>query len=174
MLYMPPRVRRKCFVSYHGEDLAAVERFITRFGRHNFIKRGITLPREVINSNDVEYVMRKIRQLYLRDSTVTIVLIGDCTWARRYVDWELQASLRRPSNGRPNGLIGILLDSRSRPRLPPRFALNRDSGYARYHYYPKSVASLEAWIEDAYESRVTRLSKVRNPRQRFLLSRRCP
>jgi hypothetical protein len=63
-------------VSYHGEDLAAVERFIARFGKHNFIKRAITLPREVIDSNDTEYVMRRIRQLYLRDSTVTIVLIG--------------------------------------------------------------------------------------------------
>jgi hypothetical protein len=58
--------------------------------------------------------------------------------------------------------------------LPPRFKLNRDSGYAKYHFYPRDVASLEAWIEDAYASRVTRRSKIKNPRQRYRLNRRCP
>ena len=106
---MPPRVRRKCFVSYHHDDLAQVDGFMSRFGPRNFIKRGITLPQEVINSNSTDYVLRRIRELYVRDSTVTIVLIGQCTWARRFVDWEIQASLRRPANGLPNGLIGILL-----------------------------------------------------------------
>ncbi|MBN1655077.1 MAG: TIR domain-containing protein [Deltaproteobacteria bacterium] len=41
-----------------------------------------------------DYVMRRIRDEHLRDSTVTIVMIGNCTWSRKYVDWELQASLR--------------------------------------------------------------------------------
>lgn len=170
---MPPRVRRKCFVSYHHDDTVAVEAFITRFGRSNFLKRGITLPDEVINSSDPEYVMRRIRQLYLRDSTVTIVLVGRCTWSRRFVDWELQASLRRPADGRPNGLIGILLDRSTRPSLPPRFAANRDSGYATYHYYPPNVGTLEGWIEDAYQARVSRRSKIVNPRTRFTYNRSC-
>jgi hypothetical protein len=170
---MPPRVRRKCFVSYHRDDLKAVDAFISRFGRSNFLKRGITLPNEVINSNDTEYVLRRIRQLYLGDSTVTIVLIGRCTWSRRFVDWEIQASLRRPADGHPNGLLGILLDRRIRPPLPPRFAANRDSGYAEYHYYPADVEDLAEWIEDAYEARVTRRSKVVNPRERFRYNRSC-
>jgi hypothetical protein len=135
--------------------------------------RRITLPEEVINSTDTEYVMRRIRQLYLRDSTVTIVLIGRCAWSRRFVDWEIQASLRRPTDGHPNGLLGILLDRRVRPQLPPRLAANRDSGYARYHYYPPDVATLSEWIEDAYEARVTRRSKVVNPRDRFMYNRSC-
>lgn len=170
---MPPRVRRKCFISYHQADLAAVDRFISRFGVNNFIKRGITLPDEVINSADTAYVLQRIRQLYLRDSTVTIVLIGPCTWSRRFVDWELQASLRRPADGHPNGLIGILLDRGIKPPLPPRLAANRDSGYAKYHYYPQNVAMLENWIEDAYQARVTRRSKIVNQRERFQNNRFC-
>jgi hypothetical protein len=73
---MPARVRRKCFVSYHQQDLAQVNRFISRFGSRNFIKRGIMVPDDVIASNRTDYVLRRIRELYLRDSTVTIVLIG--------------------------------------------------------------------------------------------------
>lgn len=49
---------------------------------------------DIINSTDTNYVMRRIRELYLKDSTVTIVLMGKYTYTRRYVDWEIQASLR--------------------------------------------------------------------------------
>ena len=171
---MPPRVRRKCFVSYHQQDLPQVNRFISRFGPRNFIKRGITVPQDVIGSNSTDYVLRRIRELYLRDSTVTILLIGQCTWARKFVDWELQTSLRRPADRLPNGLVGILLNERTRPRLPPRFKLNRDSGYAKYHYYPPDVATLENWIEDAYQARVVRARLIRNPVERFTYNRRCP
>jgi hypothetical protein len=151
-----------------------VNRFISRFGPRNFIKRGITVPQDILDSNSTDYVLRRIRELYVRDSTVTIVLIGQCTWARKFVDWELQASLRRPADGLPNGLIGILLNERIRPTLPPRFQLNRDSGYAKYHYYPPNVATLENWIEDAPKARVLRARLIRNPRERFTYNRRCP
>jgi hypothetical protein len=172
-LAVTDRIRRKCFVSYHHDDLTEVDRFIDRFGPGNFIKRGITLPEEVINSQDPDYVMRRVRELYIRDSTVAIVLVGRCTWARRFVDWEIQASLRQPANGLPNGLLGILLDKRIRPSLPPRFELNRESGYAKYHYYPANVSSLEEWIEDAYWARERRSRLIRNPRDRFLRNRAC-
>ena len=171
---MTTSIRRKCFISYHHEDLPAVDRFITRFGTRNFIKRSITLPEDVINSSNTEYVLRRVRELYIQDSTVTIVLVGRCTWARRFVDWEIQASLRRPAGGHPNGLIGILLDPRTRPRLPPRLELNRDSGYARYHFYPADTATLASWIEDAYQARTVRRSKIRNPVERYHNNRRCP
>ncbi|WP_372493341.1 TIR domain-containing protein [Janibacter melonis] len=44
--------------------------------------------------------MDRIRTKYLGDSSVTIVLVGSCTWARRYVDWEVYSSLRRASRVR--------------------------------------------------------------------------
>ncbi len=151
----------------------AVDRFIKRFGPRNFIKRGITLPQEVVQSNDTDYVLRRIRRLHIRNSTVTIVLLGPCTWSRRFVDWELQASLRRPTYGLPNGVIGIRLYPDARPRLPPRLQLNRDSGYARIHQYPTTVATLEEWIEDAYQARTVRAALISNPRARWRYNRPC-
>lgn len=52
--------------------------------------------------------MRKIREQKLEDSTVTIVLVGSCTHSRRYVDWEVKASLQQ-GQSLPNGLITINL-----------------------------------------------------------------
>src|SRR4051794_8917026 len=93
-----PIVRRKCFISYHHADEAEVNDFIKVYdGMHDaFIARGIgeAMPGDVIDSTDTDYVMRRVRELYVGDSTVTLVMLGRCTWARRYVDWEIQASLR--------------------------------------------------------------------------------
>lgn len=167
-------IRRKCFISHHRADAHAVNGFIDRFGAGNFIKRGVTMPSEVIDSDNVDYVLRRIRELYIKDSTVTIVLIGRCTWARKFVDWEVQSSLRRPTDGLPNGLLPILLDSSVRPALPNRVKLNRDSGYAHYHYYPSDSATLGDWIEDAYQARTSRAHLIENPRERFTYNRQCP
>lgn len=166
-------IRRKCFISYHRDDRAVVQRFISQFGPSHFIARAITMPEDVIESTDTDYVMRRIRELYIKDSTVTIVLIGRCTWARRFVDWEVQASLRRSAESAPNGLLAILLDRSIRPALPERVKLNKDSGYAQYHYYPNSASALADWIEDAHLARTARAHLISNPRARFERNRTC-
>ena len=55
---------------------------------------------DYIFSTDTKYVMYQIRQKYLGDSTVTIVLIGACTHSRRYVDRELKTQCKRGKNYR--------------------------------------------------------------------------
>src|SRR6266851_4930923 len=105
-------IRRKCFISYHHEDQLYTDAFVKAFDdTHDvFIARQLgSMPEDVINSTDTDYVMGRIRADYIKDSTVTIVLAGKCTWARRYVDWEIQASLRSGETITPNGLLGIKL-----------------------------------------------------------------
>jgi hypothetical protein len=94
--------RHKCFVSFHRADHASVVAFKRHFDdvQDTFIFRGQEMPEDIIRSNDDDYVMGRIRERFLKDSTVTIVLVGACTWARKFVDWEVQASLRRPSSDR--------------------------------------------------------------------------
>jgi hypothetical protein len=177
-------VRHKVFVSYHHEDQYEVEKFIEHFGYgwRAFLHRGLGLgmAQDIIASNDTDYVMRRIRELYLQDSTVTIVLIGQCTWARRYVDWEIQSSLRAGAASTRNGLLGIILPSaRDNPRAPNRLALNLpkrtgEDGYARWYHYPSGPDELAAWIHDAYNARTGRSHLIVNPRERYEYNRRCP
>jgi hypothetical protein len=134
-------VKRKVFISYHHADQPEVDYFVQTFGTMErlFISRMLGMTEDVINSLDTDYVMRRIREVYLQDSTVTIVLIGRCTWARRYVDWEIQASLRQGAYTTPNGLLGVVLASAGpQPTPPPRLQLNLrgyngDEGYARWY-----------------------------------------
>jgi hypothetical protein len=139
--------RHKVFISYHHADQSEVNSFITTFAdeRNVFIKRGvgIEIADDIINSDNPDYVMRRIRDLYLKDSTITLVLIGKCTWARRYVDWEIQASLRRSSESPPpNGLLGIKLPSYSKQQYPDR--LNSNLKQDDCMFQAKSTADSDA------------------------------
>lgn len=169
-------ISHKCFLSYHHDDEAQVQKFIQTFDdKHKaFITRGIRAPEDIIKSDDTDYVMSQIRRRFLADSTVTIVLIGSCTWARRFVDWEIQSSLRQPADGSPNGLLGILLNpSATTGTAPQRLRLNLDSGYAKWYKHPRNASSLSSWIHEAYLSRSTLASRIKNPRDRFRYNRTC-
>lgn len=161
----------KCFISYNAADKDAVDEFCDKFSG-SFIRRGLTMEDDIIDSTNTDYVMQRIRSLYLKDSTVTIVLIGKCTWARRFVDWEVQASLRNPADGYPNGVVAIQLWD-SYKTLPNRVNLNVDSGYSKFYKYPSSSTSLENMINEAFDARFDKQSLIENPRERFKNNRLC-
>lgn len=177
-------VRHRCFVSYHHADQDAVDQFISTFDheRNVFIARGLgqEMSQDIVNSDDPVYVMRRIRELYLRDSTVTLVLMGRCTWARRYVDWEIQASLRHGDTVTANGLLGIKLPSFPNDgRYPNRLNLNlkQDDNqadcYARWIDYPSRRDVLSSAIDAAFARRTSNSNWIENPRDRFKYNRTC-
>lgn len=165
--------RRKCFISYHHADQDEVNNFIKTFDHNHdiFIARGLgeEMSQDIIDSTDTDYVMSRIRQLYLSDSTVTIVMLGKCTWARRYVDWEIQSSLRSNNISTLNGLLGVKLKSFPEDgNFPNRFNLNlngTDSCYARHIGYPNSPEALLIAIEAAFQRRTTHNQWISNPRE---------
>ena len=60
-----------------------------------------------INENlDDDAIRQKIRDDYLKDSTVTIVLLGIETKNRKNVDWEIYSSM---FNGKVNKQSGVLV-----------------------------------------------------------------
>jgi hypothetical protein len=100
--------RRKVFISHFKGNQREVDGFIRDFSSI-FIPKvlGANNNDALINSADTDYVMQRIRKLYLQDSTVTIILLGKCTHSRRYIDWEIKSSLRR-GNHLPDGLMGYV------------------------------------------------------------------
>lgn len=179
--HMP--ARRKCFISYHHADQTYVDTFIRTFDhqRNLLIARGLgtEMANDVIDSTDTEYVMSRIRQQYLSDSTVTIVLMGQCTWARRYVDWEIQASLRSGETVMPNGLLGVKLPTFT--QFPDRFNSNllpagaaADTNFAGWIDYPQTEETLVNSIEWAFQRRTTHTNRINNPRDRMTYNRQCP
>jgi hypothetical protein len=174
-------VRHKCFISYHGADIDGVTNFVEAFN-DVFIPRVVGVSdsdhfKDPVNSEGEEYIKAQIGAKYLSDSTVTILYVGPCAWARKYVDWELSSSLRNDPVNKRNGLMAITPADRSTNKLPARFADNLaedHSKYARYYYYPQSDSSLRAWIEDAFTARDTRANLIDNTRALKKINSQCP
>ena len=146
--------RHKVFISYHHQEDQRVQGPVRanderphrrQVGRHtgDIIDQG--LP--------VDEVRRRIRDEYIADATVTVVLIGRCTWQRKHVDWEISASLIDTSHNDRCGLLGIRLpthtdfsDAEYNPRLiPPRLAANCEGNdpFAAVHRWSGSQNEVE-------------------------------
>lgn len=176
--------RRKVFISYHHADQAEVESFIDLWCEKEkiFIPYVLGLSddedNDIIDSTNPEYVASQIRKKYIEGTSVTIVLIGSCTHSRRYVDWEIKASLTQGEDSLPNGLIGILLPSKgSSAHFPERFSTNWASAnidcYAKCFVAPSNGESLRGYIEDAYQARTQRAALIENPRDRMIYNQTC-
>lgn len=173
--------RHKCFVSYHVDDLVEVTTFLDDYGSE-FIARsvGVTEEDDFVDSDNDDYIKRRIREKYLTDSTVTIVLLGKCTWSRKFVDWELSSSLRNDSVNRRSGLLAMPLPSMNNSsHLPDRIKDNwvgndPEESYAVYRSYPATRTTLRNNIEASFAARDTKGNKVDNSRALRLRNSSCP
>ncbi|ARW16879.1 TIR domain-containing protein [Komagataeibacter europaeus] len=145
-------VKRKVFVSYHHDgDQPYYNAFSQAFHDTYDVITDNSLERQ-INSEDVEYVMRRIRENYIIGSSCTIVLVGNDTYARKYVDWEIKATLDAG-----HGLIGVQLptlsvDAQGLVTVPARLNDNIKSSYALWLTWEditRSPQTCQAYIEAA-------------------------
>jgi hypothetical protein len=169
--------RRKVFFSHYKGDQIEVNAFIRDFSSA-FIPRVSGANNDAfIDSTDTDYVMQRIRSLYIKDSTVIIVFLGKCTHSRRYIDWEIKSSLKRGTHF-PNGLMGICLPStNNKVVLPQRLESNwnqeHKNCYAKFWRYPSSVEELHGWIEVAQETRLTLAHSINNSREMMRYNGKC-
>lgn len=104
----------KCFISFKKED-ESYKKIIQSWVDNNkvdMIDKSLDTP---IDSDDENYIMRKIREDYLSDSTVTIFLIGNYSAEdlgheeQKYIKRELQASLYNGVSNSRSGILGVVL-----------------------------------------------------------------
>ncbi len=103
-------MEHKCFISFKKED-ERYKKAIQNLGV-DMIDKSLDEP---IDSDDENYIMQKIRDDYLSDSTVTIHLIGSRSAEtlgneeQKFIKRELQASLYDGENNTRSGILGIVL-----------------------------------------------------------------
>ena len=150
-LYERP-AKRKVFISYHhGGDQVYYNSFSNTFHDQYEVIYDNSLERQ-IDSDNTDYVMRRIRENYITGSSCTIVLVGGQTYLRKYVDWELEATLDAQ-----HSLIGIRLpsapvNSQGQTIVPDRLYDNIQSGYALWTSWSElanGTVRLNSLIEQA-------------------------
>lgn len=101
----------KCFISFKTENTNYKETIQNDLDV-DMVDKSLNEP---ITSDDEDYIMRKIREDYLSDSTVTIHLIGKQSSEnnpfqnQKFIKRELQASLYNGENNTKNGILGVVL-----------------------------------------------------------------
>lgn len=155
--------RRKVFVSYHHANDQLYRNAFENFFAINhgiFISKSVQIG-DIDIGNNTDTIRQKIRDEYLSDSTVTVVLIGKETWQRKHVDWEISSSIRETKNSTRSGLLGITLPTHpnyNQPTytpgiVPPRLANNEANGYANIYNWSNNPADVAQWIETAFQNR---------------------
>ncbi len=157
--------RHKVFVSYHhSNDQVYRDKFEKIFSDNHDVMVSKSVQIGDIDPNLVtETIRQKIRDEYLRDSTVTVVLIGSQTWQRKHIDWEISSSIRQTKLSSRSGLVGILLPTyqRSEPgkydphTIPPRLSKNIDCGFAKIYNWSTDPLQVQKWIHEAFPRRNT-------------------
>ena len=179
-MYQTPRHR--VFISFHHQDQAYKDWFVHMMGSD--------IVDESVGDGDIdddnlatETIRQRIRDSFIRDATVTIVLIGPCTWQRKHVDWEIGSSLKATRLNSRCGLLGILLPNHPNagaPQyclnlVPPRVADNvgGTNPYAVVYGWSYDTTEIRNRIHRAYERR-GRTPPPNNRRQQYRHNRSRP
>lgn len=173
--------RHKVFISFHHGDPKTDpycgQKYKERFEKL-FSQNYGTIISKSVQDGDIqdgiltETTRRKIRDNYIADATVTVVLIGPETWKRKHVDWEISSSIRDTKNNSRCGLIGILLptyigynkvqNTYDPYTIPPRLFDNIQCGFASIHVWNENPSIVQEWIHHAF----LRRNKI-NPNNSF-------
>lgn len=155
--------RHKVFVSYHhANDQYYRDQFEYMFTNiyDILVTRSVQIG-DISPLIKTDTIRQAIRDKYLRDSTVTVVLIGTETWKRKHVDWEIGSSIRHTKFNPRSGLLGIFLPSHPdygrenyHPHIiPPRLYDNVKCEYACLYHWSTNPLTVQNWIHKAFNDR---------------------
>jgi hypothetical protein len=134
-------VKPRVFVSYHhANDQRYADRFTSVFHEQYEAVTDRSLD-EPLDSQNPDYIYQQIRDNYISGTSCTVVLCGAQSMNRKFIDWEIKATLDKR-----HGLLGVALPTASRNMngniiVPDRLHANIQSGYAHWI----------GWTENAQE-----------------------
>ena len=102
----------KVFITYHHyNDQEYKEALLALNENHKIFVDKSVHTGGISDDLESQSIRRIIRDNYLRDSTVTILLVGTKTWGRKHVDWELYSSMIDGSVNKKSGILVVNLPS---------------------------------------------------------------
>lgn len=112
--------RHKVFISYYHKEDQSFKNYLIGLKEYNFdtCSSQSIFDDYSVRENDIddtgmndEDIRREIRDNYIKDATVLILLCGEHTKERKFVDWELHAAMFNTNNNPKMGIIVVNLPS---------------------------------------------------------------
>lgn len=106
----PKHSKHKVFISYHHKnDQWAKEELLKINKIYEIFIDGSVQIGDIDESHSDEEIREIIRDEYLKDTTVTILLVGEETKNRKHIDWELYSSMHDGKINKKSGILVIQL-----------------------------------------------------------------
>lgn len=102
----------KVFISFHHANDQWYKDELVKWGTGNkvFIDGSVDMG-EIPDNWDAQHIREYIRDNHLKDTTVTILLVGTETKNRKHIDWELFSSMYDGKVNKKSGILVINLPS---------------------------------------------------------------
>lgn len=142
------KLMHKVFISYHhANDQWAKDALIEANNRYGlFIDYSVDTG-DIDDSLSSQSIRRIIRDEYLRESSVTILLVGTETYKRKHVDWEIYSSMYDGAVNRKSGLVVVQLPSINPQNVTAAY------GQEEQNFYPGMSWSQSLVSRNEYELR---------------------
>ena len=102
----------RVFISYHhANDQYYKERLLQINAAYGIFVDASVDTGDISDALDDQAIRAKIRDEYLRDSSVTILMVGTETKGRKHVDWEIYSSMIDGAVNKRSGVVVITLPS---------------------------------------------------------------
>tara|TARA_R110000850_G_scaffold52021_1_gene126111 strand:- start:1365 stop:2006 length:642 start_codon:yes stop_codon:yes gene_type:complete len=103
---------QKVFISFHHANDQGYKDLLIGLNEQYGIFDDVSVnTHNIADDLPTQTIRQIIRDDYLRDSTVTIVLVGTDTRRRKHVDWEIKSSMIDGSVNKKSGILVINLPS---------------------------------------------------------------
>ena len=130
--------RHKVFISYHHtNDQWAKEALLKCNEENDIFIDGSVDTGDIDEDLPDETIREKIRDEYLKDTSVTILLVGLETKNRKHIDWELYSSMHDGKKNKRSGILVIQL-----PSTNPRYFTAAHGAEEKKQIHP----SIQSWI----------------------------
>lgn len=141
--------KHKVFISYHHDnDQWAKEKLLELNSKYDiFIDRSVDTG-DISDDLSDEKIRKKIRDEYLRDTTVTILLVGTETKNKKHIDWELYSSMYDGKENKKSGILVIQL-----PSTKPQYIRAAHGDEEKRNLYRSVTNWISIDSRDKYEGR---------------------
>ena len=174
----------KVFISfYHRDDQWYKDTLVQWATEYNVFIDGSVDTGDIDENLDDEEIRQIIRDEYLRDTSVTVVLVGQNTKHRKHVDWEIYSSMHDGKINKKSGLLVIMLpetkcngchipyDNEKKliyPEVTSWCRVNSSQDYvSRYPYMPKRI--IENLTTEGVKISVVSWDKIYRKRENMLM-----
>jgi MTH538 TIR-like domain (DUF1863) len=141
--------KHKVFISYHHDnDQWAKERLLELNSKYDIFIDGSVDIGDISDDLSDEEIRKKIRDEYLRDTTVTILLVGTETKNRKHIDWEIYSSMYDGKKNKKSGILIIQL-----PSTKPQYIRAAHGDEEKINLYRSVTNWISIDSRDEYERR---------------------